>query len=376
MKIAATGLTGFLGFHFKAYLRAFHGNLFSNLVEILKSDFSNPKLLAQKLAGVDVLVHLAGQNRGLEAEVVGVNEFLADAISKSILGNGKSLKVVFSSSSHVHKNSPYGNSKIRATEILRSACRAVDGECVSLVFPNIFGEFARRDYNSAVATFCDNFWVGSESMIVNDSEYELLHAQDAAKQICDHAFKHNPGGFSQLEIAGTITRASEVLETIQELGALYKSGLIPNLSSRFHRDLFNTLRSYIPNDSKKVAYIKHTDNRGWLFESVKSKNEGQTFVSLTYPNITRGNHFHTHKVERFSVLQGEARIQMRKLFSNEVHEIFVSGECPVYIDMPTFYTHNITNVGQTNLLTQFWSNEIFDPNNSDTFGEIVNAKEA
>ena len=163
-------------------------------------------------------------------------------------------------------------------------------------------------------------------------------------------------------------KVSDVLSLLNGFGAGYlKDHIIPKLDAPLETALFNTLRSYRDIRDHAASLKKHQDNRGHLVEIVKEASGGQSFYSLTKPGITRGNHFHTRKIERFCVVEGEAVIRLRKLGTTEVVEFEVSGNQPVALDIPVFYTHNITNTGKSDLLTLFWSNEIFDPEDPDTY---------
>ena len=147
----------------------------------------------------------------------------------------------------------------------------------------------------------------------------------------------------------------------------YREGTVPNLDDDFELQMFNTFRSYIPHEKRPQDLTVHSDDRGWLFEAIRSDGQGQTFLSTTKPGITRGNHFHLHKVERFLVVEGKAKIRLRKIGSDDVYTFEVNGENPQAIDIPTLHTHNISNAGDGPLLTLFWSAELFDPENPDTY---------
>ena len=163
-----------------------------------------------------------------------------------------------------------------------------------------------------------------------------------------------------------------MLKKLQGFKAEYvDKGIFPDLSNRFEVNLFNTFRSYVPDAHFPVKYIKHSDPRGDYVEAVKFLSGGQSAYSTTKPGITRGNHFHTRKVERFAVIQGRASIKLRKFGTNKVIEYIIDGSEPGYVDMPVWYTHNITNIGDTELLTLFWINEFYDPADPDTYFEIV-----
>jgi UDP-2-acetamido-2,6-beta-L-arabino-hexul-4-ose reductase len=146
---------------------------------------------------------------------------------------------------------------------------------------------------------------------------------------------------------------------------------VPELGDDFQLSLFNTYRSYLYPNRFPVALTLHSDTRGSLFEAVKTMHGGQAFLSHTHPGITRGNHYHKEKFERFLVIKGEAVIRIRKMFAKEIFEFKVSGEKPQYVDIPTLHTHNISNTGDKELTTLFWSHQIFDPSASDTVQENV-----
>lgn len=146
---------------------------------------------------------------------------------------------------------------------------------------------------------------------------------------------------------------------------------MPSLEDPFEKALFNTFTSFIPKDYFPKKFIKHTDDRGAFVEIMRANTPGQTSFSTTVPGITRGNHYHTRKVERFAVIKGQARIQLRKINTDEIVEYFLDGDEPAYVDMPIWYTHNISNVGNSELITLFWINEPYDPNDPDTYFETV-----
>jgi UDP-2-acetamido-2,6-beta-L-arabino-hexul-4-ose reductase len=165
---------------------------------------------------------------------------------------------------------------------------------------------------------------------------------------------------------------SELLEILENIAATYRHGVIPPLPDDISLDLFNTYRSYLYPSIYPAPLTKRTDARGSLVEVVKGGSGGQNFVSDSHPAIVRGNHFHLRKVERFVVLRGQATIGIRRLFDDVVIDFSVDGGTPTFVDIPTMHTHNLTNTGSTELVTLFWSNEIFDPEAPDTYVEMVN----
>ena len=207
---------------------------------------------------------------------------------------------------------------------------------------------------------------GKTPEVAQDKELTLLHAQDAADLLTGVVDAGSQADLEEKEsVSGLLRRLSSQAET-------YNAGEIPDISERFDKNLFNTYRSYTFDRQTPIRLTRHADNRGSFFEIIRSQGgPGQSSFSTTVPGITRGDHFHRRKVERFTVLAGEATIALRKLFTNEVFEFQVKGDEPVAVDMPTMWAHKISNRGNDLLYTSFWTNDIFDPNNPDTIAERV-----
>ncbi|MEA3550227.1 capsular biosynthesis protein [Pseudarthrobacter sp. C1] len=274
--------------------------------------------------------------------------------------------VVFANSSQAGNGSVYGTAKAEASGILRNAAEEVGATFTDITLPNLFGEHGKPFYNSVVATFCHLLQSRGRPEIKEDRELNLLHAQAAADLLL--------GRLPLDQLNGHTTRisVSELLARLQELSVIYGSGDVPPLATDFELDLFNTYRSFRIGDELPFTLQRRADARGSFFEVCKSHGgSGQTSFSTTAPGVTRGDHYHRRKVERFVVLSGEAEIAMRRLFSNQVLRFKVSGDSPVAIDMPTFWTHNILNTGDRELYTLFWTNDIFDASNPDTTAEKV-----
>jgi UDP-2-acetamido-2,6-beta-L-arabino-hexul-4-ose reductase len=210
--------------------------------------------------------------------------------------------------------------------------------------------------------------VGDTPKIIQDADLELLHAQRVAEHIYRLIERPEPG---EARPAGVVLTVTELLRKLSEAKDFYGAQLIPPLQDSFELDLFNTYRSYLFPQHYPVLSARREDERGNLFEAVKSLHGGQCFISTTKPGITRGNHYHRRKIERFLVLSGDATIRVRKMFSPQAVDFPVSGATPQYVDMPTLHTHNITNTGADELVTLFWAHEIFDPEQPDTYKEIV-----
>ena len=368
MKIGITGADGLLAWHQRAYFKASAGEHTLRLAN--RATFERPELLAEFVAGVDAIIHLAGMNRGADVEVETTNAALAHDLVLACAQTKTRPFLVYANSTHQDRDTAYGRGKRAGADTLRLWAEQNGTGFANLILPHVFGEFGKPFYNSVVSTFCHQLARNETPQIVTDSELELLHAQDVAARSL-MAIQENQRGTIRLQ--GSSMKVSELLLRLTEMRDRYQSMIMPKLESALDVRLFNTLRSYLFPAHYPVALTLHSDARGSLFEVVKSVSGGQVFISTTHPGITRGNHFHTRKIERFLVASGVAEIRLRKLFSDEVTRFKVRGDAPCYVDIPTFHTHYITYTGQSELVTLFWTNEIFDPENTDTFSEAVDA---
>jgi UDP-2-acetamido-2,6-beta-L-arabino-hexul-4-ose reductase len=363
--VGITGCTGLIGWHLRCRL----GTRRDIAVVCADRDaFAVPERLEAFASRCDAIVHLAGANRGPDEEVYTTNVALTEALTRACDRADVSPKLVFASSTHIRRGTAYGRSKADCAERLRDWSTRRGAALTVLVLPNVFGEHGRPFHNSVVATFCHQLANGDTPRIDVDATYEYLHSGEVARLI-ERALGDGNG---EVEPPGTPMPVSGILERLREFDRLYRvEGIIPALDGDLSLALFNTYRSYLFPQHYPVSLDLHTDPRGSLFESVKTLAGGQAFLSTTRPGITRGNHFHFHKVERFLVVSGRARIRLRRMHADAVETFDVSGDSPSYVDMPTMHTHSITNVGDTDLLTLFWSNEIFDPKEPDTYPEPV-----
>lgn len=363
MKTVITGAAGLLGWHLRCHLSVLEGWK-DGVIALDREAFNDDATLDAALAGADVVVHLAGINRAEDVELEDGNVNLATRLVSAMKRAESSPHLFYSDTIHKQRDNAYGRGKAGSSRVFEEWAEVSGARYTDLVLPHVFGEGGKPFYNSAVFTFCQQI-VDGESLSVNSSgELELLHAQDICAHIVD---AYEKGRVGELRLRGKLISAAEVAGKLSGMHASYVGNVIPDLRNRFDLQLFNTLRSFMYPKHYPRGLILHTDNRGGLFEAVKTDNGGQAFLSTTKPAITRGNHFHFEKVERFLVIRGDAVIRLRRLFDGEVKEFRVSGEEPVYIDMPTLHTHSITNVGESELMTLFWSHEIFDPEAPDTY---------
>lgn len=361
MRIVLTGAAGFLGWHTRTRLRALTDH---EVVPVTRESWDQLPML---LHGADAVIHIAGVNRGEPDDVEAANVRLASELAHAVREAGRPVRLVFANSIQAGNGTPYGTGKKRAGALLSEAAAAVGGHFVDVLLPNIFGEHGKPAYNSFVATFVDAVVRGDQPQM-NDREVSLLHVQGAAQELMNGLVTSK----ATLTPAATPTSVGEVFDLLSEFHDLYASGDIPVLDTALRVDLFNTYRAALFPAHYPIALTSHSDERGRLVETVRAHGgQGQTFVSTTRPGITRGEHFHLGKVERFAVLSGQARISLRRVFHDEVVSFDVSGDAPTVVDMPTMWVHNITNTGDTEVTTLFWTHTLFDANNPDTYWEPV-----
>ncbi len=365
MKIAITGANGFLGQHVRFYILPFEKQGEHSVVPVPRDAFESVEKLRNLIAPCDAVIHLAGVSRGDDSDVFEVNVRLARMLADAC--EGVWPHIVFASSTHIERDTAYGRSKKEAGNILE-AWGAKNNARVSIaILPHVFGEFAKPFYNSVVATLCHQIAHDLPSDINPEAQVELIHARNVALHFIE--MLKAEGGVTRLE--GRPIALSAVHEMLKSYAQQYRNGIMPMVSDRFETALFMTLHSHLfPTMFPRALEIK-SDGRGGLFEVARSNNPDLVFFSTTVPGATRGNHYHTRKFERFCVVRGEGLISLRKLLTDEIKTYDVSGETPVVIDMPTYWTHALTNVGASDLEAVFWISEQLDPSDPDTYHEPI-----
>ncbi len=371
MKIVITGAGGLIGWHAAARLHAlncaarFQGlPAVHDVVALDHAGFSDPAQLAAALKGAQAVLHFAGVNRGPDVEVEAGNPAIATALVTTAREVGASPHIVYANSTHAASDTPYGRSKSRAGQILAE----VGAGFTNMILPHIFGEGARPRYNNVTATFIEAIIVGQRPEVNPAGKVSLLHAGVAADLAITAALNGQSG---DLVPDARPVKVPDLLDKLADFHSGYQANIFPDLRDGFDLALFNSYRAALYPDGFPRKLKLNTDPRGTLFEAVKGGGGGQSFVSWTEPGVTRGDHFHLHKVERFLVLQGQAIIRIRRVLGGPVWEYRVSGDQPAPVDMPTLHTHNITNIGDTPLLTMFWTHDLFNPNAPDTFADPV-----
>ncbi len=321
-KCLVTGANGFAGRNLCMHLENIEN------VVLLKYDIENSKLeLKDFCLSADFIFHFAGVNRPKnEDEFKKGNAELTQEIIDILISNGKKTPILISSSTQAVLDNPYGISKKMAEDIIFDYGR--QAPVYVYRFPNLFGKWCRPNYNSVVATFCYNIARDLPIKINDENHLLTLCYIDDVVQECIKALegkkKTADDGFCHIETTYKIT-LGELAVKIQSFADIRKTSILPDMDDNFTRLLHSTYLSYLDEDKFSYSPILHSDDRGWLFELIKQPHMGQIFISLTKPNVTRGNHYHHSKVEKFTVIKGEAIIRLRMIDSDEILEYKVSG---------------------------------------------------
>jgi len=371
IKVGITGSKGFIGYHLYQTL-ALQKDEFS-LIEFDRSFFDDNQTLDAFVSSCDVIVHLAALNRHNDPQLIyETNILLVKSLVASLKRTASKAHLIISSSTQEERDNLYGKSKKESRLLLSEWANQSGGSLSGLVIPNVFGPFGYPNYNSVIATFCHQIARGETPKIDVDGQLKLIYVGELVKEITN-AIRNNDNTHQLIIQCTAEAKVSEMLSLLQYFRKSYQDGgEIPVLENDFEHKLFNTYRCYMDVASYfPKKFVQHADNRGSFVEIARQGIPGQTSFSTTLLGITRGNHFHTRKIERFAVIKGKALIKLRKIGTDEVHDFYLDGDEPAYVDMPIWYTHNIKNIGEDILYTIFWINESFDENDPDTYFEIV-----
>ncbi len=363
--ILVTGSEGFLGKNLKIVL--------ANLKDVKVHTFDhkdNLEKLDSVLKEVDFIFHLAGVNRPQnEAEFEIGNTGLTEKIISVLLKNGKKTPLLLSSSSQAALSNPYGISKKKAEDAVFFYAEKSGADVFVFRLSNIFGKWCKPNYNSAVATFCHNIAHGLEVQISHPNhKLNLVYVTDVVEKFMEtmkEGLHAEAGKIWDVQPSYT----ASLIEIVDLLNSFKKSRSdlhIADMSDEFTKKLYSTYLSYLPIDEFSYPLKMNLDERGSFTEFYKTLGRGQLSINVSKPGITRGNHWHHTKTEKFLVVSGKAQINFRLLGSDQITSYNVSSEKLEVVDIPTGYTHNIVNVGDQELVTVMWANEAFDPTKPDT----------
>ncbi len=371
MRIGITGQNGFVGTHLFNTLGLFPDEF--ERIEFNRECFLDEEVLDTFVKKCDVIVHLAALNRHNDPEVIySTNINLVEQLISSFGRTGSKPHVLISSSTQEEKDNLYGKSKKAGRELLANWAKKNGAIFTGLIIPNVFGPFGNPFYNSVVATFAHQVSRGEIPKIEVDGDLKLIYVGEMVETILE-LIRTRRGNPSYSVGQTSEAKVSEILLLLQKFKSEYQDqGVIPQILNDFEHNLFNTFRCYMDvENSFPRKFTEHKDARGAFVEVIRLGIGGQVSFSTTVSGITRGNHFHTRKIERFAVIKGKALIQLRKIGTDKVLDFYLDGNEPAYVDMPIWYTHNIKNIGEEDLYTIFWINEHYDPSNPDTYFETV-----
>lgn len=369
--IGITGQAGFIGTHLFNYL-----NLLKDEVQLVPFEdryFSEKSDLKSFVSKCDAIVHLAALNRHNDPQTIyDTNIGLVKQLISALESTGSTPHILFSSSTQEERENIFGKSKREGRQLLMQWAERNGAPFTGMVIPNVFGPFGNPYYNSVVATFSHQLTHDEQPRVEVDAQLKLIYIGDLVKvvwfliknRVSDGEYKVSPTDEA---------RVTEILSLLQSFKDRYlENGIFPNLSDPFERNLFNTFVCYIDHSEFFPFKLKiNFDDRGSFVETVKINSGGQVSFSTTKPGVTRGNHFHTRKAERFAVIKGKALIQLRRIGTDKIINFELDGTEPAFVDMPIWHTHNITNIGSEDLYTIFWISEFFDLGDPDTFFEKV-----
>lgn len=367
--VLVTGAAGFLGKNLLEGLSRYKG------LTVRPFDVQDDNsVLKDALRSADVVYHLAGVNRPeTEAEFQTGNVGLTRDIVDYLEHLGRRPLVVFSSSIQAASDVPYGQSKRAAEDLLIGYSRRTGAAVRIYRFPNIFGKWSRPNYNTVVATFCHNIARGLDIVVSDPArEMELVYVDDVVTELLRALDQPSPANRHWYSVDRVFrVTLGELAERICALRDARATRVVPDMTDPLTRCLAATYTSLLPPDDLARPVEVKSDERGWLFELIKSDHAGQIFVSTTHKGVTRGNHYHNTKVEKFCVIQGEGLIRFRDLATDQICEYPVSDREIKVVDIPPGYTHSITNVGASEMIVLFWASEIFDPQQPDTYSRQV-----
>lgn len=367
MKVLLTGARGFIARNLAVHLSE------RNDIELVSfSSQSSPGDLHQYVQDIDFVYHLAGVNRPEhEAEFQTGNVEFTSQLCQAIEATGRAVPIIYSSSIQAALDNPYGKSKRKAEEVIEQYGRANDVAVHIFRLPNVFGKWCRPNYNSVVATFCHNI-ANDIPIEIHDPDHklELVYIDDVVSHFIDIVDTIEVEKATAPFPVYTIS-VGELARKIDDYKASRNTLTTEPVGKGLDRALYSTYLSYLKPEQFSYSLVKHEDHRGWFVEALKTKDSGQFSFFTALPNVTRGGHYHHTKTEKFIVVKGEALFRFKNVVTEEYYELTCSSEKPEVVETVPGWTHDITNIGQEEMIVMLWANEIFDPLKPDTFAKSL-----
>ena len=371
MKVLVTGSNGFVGKNLIAHLNE---RADIEVVRFTRDDSIN-QLLAL-ISSVDFVFHLAGVNRPQDPEEFKAgNTDLTQALCEAVSACGKPVPVLYTSSIQAEQDNPYGHSKLGAEEALTALAEKSGSPVYLFRLPNVFGKWARPNYNSAVATFCHNIARGLP-VTINDphANINLVYIDDVIKHfISAMDGKLSDDGFVDVQPQYCIS-VGALAKQLEAFRGSRDTLITEPVGTGLVRALYSTYVSYLPPESFTYQVPKYGDPRGVFVEMLKTGDSGQFSYFTAHPGVTRGGHYHHSKTEKFLVIKGRACFRFRHIVSDEFYELFTSGDQPEIVETVPGWTHDITNAGDEEMIVMLWANEIFDRELPDTYARPVGSE--
>ncbi|MFJ3119684.1 capsular polysaccharide biosynthesis protein CapF [Pseudomonas protegens] len=372
MKVLITGANGFIGQNLVVHL------LERKDIEVLQFTRNDPPENLDKLIGeADFIFHLAGVNRPVDSSEFFTGNFeLTESLCKAVENSKKVIPVLYASSTQAELDNPYGHSKLSAEQALLELFNKNRSPVYIFRLPNVFGKWARPNYNSVVATFCHNI-ARNLDIQINDPEarINLVYIDDVIRcfvSIMDGNSSFSP--FPEVKPLYSLT-IGELAQQLVKFRESRQTLITEPVGTGLIRALYSTYLSYLPPEEFTYAVPVYGDSRGVFVEMLKTPDSGQFSFFTAGPGITRGGHYHHSKTEKFLVIKGNACFRFRHVVSNEFYEVLTTGEHPKIVETVPGWTHDITNIGDDDMIVMLWANEIFDRAHPDTYAKLVNTQE-
>jgi UDP-2-acetamido-2,6-beta-L-arabino-hexul-4-ose reductase len=367
VRILITGADGFIARNLRVRLRELQ---LTDVDYVTRSTSANE--LAECAARAELVFHLAGVNRPKEeAEFMVGNANLTERLCKLLEQTGRKIPVAFASSTQAEQDNPYGRSKLAGERILTSYSDRTGSATWLFRLPNVFGKWSKHSYNSAVATFCHHIARGLPIRIDDPrAALRLVYVDDVVAAFVRLIGQAPPAGFVEVQPVHT-TSVGDLAAMIHDFAASRRSLLTPRVGAGFTRALYSTYVSFLPPHAFAYEVPRHADPRGVFVEMLKTPDCGQFSYFTARPGVTRGEHYHHTKTEKFLVITGSARFEFRNLDTGEMHEIVTRGGEAKIVETIPGWTHNIANIGEEELIVMLWANEIFDRDHPDTIAMKV-----